>query len=66
MLDEETDAEYTIVSASFCDPYLLLIRDDGSAIIYFCDEQTLELEPLPGSEEKKVSYGGINTLYLNT
>lgn len=56
MYDEDTDAEFTILSASFCDPYLLLIRDDGSAIVYLCDEQSLELEPIAGSESEKVRF----------
>lgn len=33
MEDEETGAEPRVLSASICDPYLLLIRDDSSAFI---------------------------------
>lgn len=33
MEDEETGAEPRVLSASICDPYLLLIRDDSSVFI---------------------------------
>ena len=33
MVDEETDAELKILSASIADPYILLIRDDNSAFV---------------------------------
>lgn len=33
MQDEETGAEPRVLSASICDPYLLLIRDDSSAFL---------------------------------
>lgn len=33
MQDEETGAEPRVLSASICDPYLLLIRDDSSAFV---------------------------------
>ncbi|EPE06685.1 cleavage and polyadenylation specificity factor subunit [Ophiostoma piceae UAMH 11346] len=33
MIDEETDAELKILSASIADPYILLIRDDNSAFV---------------------------------
>lgn len=44
MYDEETGAEPTITRASFADPYLLLVRSDGSIMVHVCDEQTLEME----------------------
>ena len=37
MADEETGAEPKIVSTSFCDPYLLVIRDDGSLLVLEAD-----------------------------
>ncbi|KND87333.1 Protein cft1 [Tolypocladium ophioglossoides CBS 100239] len=43
MLDEETGAEPRVLSASIVDPYLLLIRDDGSAFIAQIDSNN-ELE----------------------
>lgn len=33
MQDEETGLEPRVLSASICDPYLLLIRDDSSAFL---------------------------------
>jgi len=37
MLDEDTDAELKIVSTSFADPYLLVLRDDSSIVILKAD-----------------------------
>lgn len=45
MFDEETGAEPKIISASFGDPYLLLVRDDASICIVKCDESN-ELEEM--------------------
>lgn len=45
MLDEETGAEPRVLSASIVDPYLLLIRDDGSVFIAQIDSNN-ELEEL--------------------
>ena len=33
MIDEETDAELKVISSSFCDPYLLVVREDLSVVI---------------------------------
>lgn len=38
MLDEETGAEPRALSASIADPYLLLIRDDGSIFVASIDK----------------------------
>jgi cleavage and polyadenylation specificity factor subunit 1 len=38
MTDEETGAEPKIVSTSFCDPYMLIIRDDASLLVLEADE----------------------------
>ena len=38
MTDEVTGAEPKIISASFADPYVLLIRDDASVMILKADE----------------------------
>lgn len=38
MLDDETGAEPKIISASFADPFLLLIRDDASIFVAQCDD----------------------------
>ncbi|KAK4499059.1 hypothetical protein PRZ48_009571 [Zasmidium cellare] len=46
MMDDETDAEFNIVHLSFCDPYLLVIRDDSS--VQVLSVQGKEIEPLEG------------------
>jgi cleavage and polyadenylation specificity factor subunit 1 len=38
VIDEETDAELTVVHSSFCDPYLLLLREDSSLQILQVDK----------------------------
>lgn len=43
-----------IISASFADPYVLVLLDNGSVIVYKCDKQTLELEAIPVLEHIKV------------
>jgi hypothetical protein len=47
-------SEPAIVSASFADPFVLVVLDNGSVIVYRCDEQTLELEAITVSEYVKV------------
>ena len=44
MYNEETGEEPMIVKASLADPYLLLVRSDGSIMVHICDKQTLEME----------------------
>lgn len=50
MEDEETGAEPQVLSASICDPYLLLIRDNSSALIaqMSSDDELEELEKPDG------------------
>lgn len=50
MEDEETGAEPRVLSASICDPYLLLIRDDSSALVaeMSSDDELEELEKPEG------------------
>ncbi|KAG9903177.1 protein CFT1, partial [Aureobasidium melanogenum] len=38
IINEETDAELTVVHSSFCDPYLLLLREDSSLQILQIDK----------------------------
>jgi len=33
MIDEATDAELAIAHTSFCDPYLLVVREDSSVVV---------------------------------
>ncbi|KJX93568.1 Cleavage/polyadenylation specificity factor A subunit like protein [Zymoseptoria brevis] len=44
MIDDETDAEFSIVHTSACDPYLLVIRDDSS--IQVLQHERKDIEPL--------------------
>jgi cleavage and polyadenylation specificity factor subunit 1 len=50
MLDEETDAEFKIVHASVCDPYLLAVREDSTVCIVRADENG-EVEALENTIE---------------
>ena len=64
MYNEETGEEPAIVKASFADPYLLLVRNDGSVMVHVCDEQTLEMEEVVlRSEHLRVS-SIQNILYI--
>lgn len=45
MEDEVTGVELTVVSASFCDPYLLVVRDDSSVMVLEADS-TGEMEEI--------------------
>lgn len=49
MLDEETGAEPRAVSASIADPYLLVLRDDGSVFVAQIDSSN-ELEEVEKTE----------------
>ena len=61
MYNDETGEEPTIIRASFADPYLWLIRTDGSVMLHVCDGQTLEMEEVTlRSDLLKVRiWGGI-------
>ncbi|KAK1034542.1 mRNA cleavage and polyadenylation factor subunit [Friedmanniomyces endolithicus] len=39
MSDDEGDTELNVVATSFCDPYLLVLRDDSSIVILKVDRQ---------------------------
>lgn len=45
MYDDDTGAEPKIISASFADPFVLLIRDDASIFVAQCGEDN-DLEEL--------------------
>lgn len=59
MQDEETGAEPRVLSASICDPYLLLIRDDASAFVAYMNSyhelEEVEKEESPLASTKWVS-----------
>lgn len=50
MYDDDTGAEPKILSASFADPFLLLVRDDFSIYVAQCDENN-ELEEIEKLEK---------------
>lgn len=54
MQDEETGAEPRVLSASICDPYLLLIRDDSSAFVAHMNSDS-ELEEVEKEESPLMS-----------
>lgn len=54
MLDEETGAEPRVLSASIADPYLLLIRDDGSVFVAQIDNSN-ELEEVEKTDSPLTS-----------
>ena len=49
MVDEESEAELKVRDASFLDPFVLIVRDDGSAIVLKVDQKG-ELEELDKSQ----------------
>lgn len=54
MYDEDTGVEPKIISASFADPFVLLIRDDASIFIAQCDDDN-ELEELDRADDTLLS-----------
>ncbi|KAI4851207.1 protein CFT1, partial [Aureobasidium sp. EXF-8845] len=54
IIDEETDAELTVIHSSFCDPYLLLLREDSSLQILQVDKSG-DLDELERGEAALVS-----------
>ncbi|KAM3065438.1 mRNA cleavage and polyadenylation factor subunit [Clarireedia jacksonii] len=54
MLDDDTGAEPKIVSASFADPFILLLRDDASIFVAQCDDDN-ELEEVERVDDNLLS-----------
>jgi cleavage and polyadenylation specificity factor subunit 1 len=54
MYDEDTGAEPKIISASFADPFVLLIRDDASIFVAQCDDNN-DLEELDRVDDTLLS-----------
>jgi cleavage and polyadenylation specificity factor subunit 1 len=50
MYDDDTGAEPKIVSASFADPFLLLLRDDASIFVVHCDDDN-DLEEIDREDD---------------
>jgi cleavage and polyadenylation specificity factor subunit 1 len=54
MFDDDTGAEPSIISASFADPFLLLLRDDASIYVARCDDNN-ELEEVEKEDQPLLS-----------
>lgn len=66
MQDEETGAEPRVLSASICDPYLLLIRDDSSAFVAHMNSHN-ELEEIEKEDSTLTSTKWVSgCLYIDT
>lgn len=62
LTDEESDTGPKVVSASFADPYVLLIRDDSSAVVLTADESG-DLDEVSQSEAFKAGSWLSGSLY---
>ncbi|CAF9940116.1 MAG: mRNA cleavage and polyadenylation factor subunit, partial [Alectoria fallacina] len=62
LTDEESDTGPTVMSASFADPYVLLIRDDSSAVILTADENG-DLDEVSQSQAFKAGKWQSGSLY---
>ncbi|KAF4635445.1 hypothetical protein G7Y89_g2657 [Cudoniella acicularis] len=66
MFDDDTGAEPKIVSASFADPFLLLVRDDASIFVAQCDDDN-ELEEIEREDDNLLSTKWLTgCLYADT
>ncbi|EPE24656.1 hypothetical protein GLAREA_08509 [Glarea lozoyensis ATCC 20868] len=66
MEDENTGAEPNIISASFADPYILLVRDDSSIFVVVCDN-SYDLEELERVDDVLLSTKWLTgCLYTDT
>ena len=66
MFDDDTGAEPKIVSASFADPFLLLLRDDASIFVAQCDDDN-ELEEIEREDDTLLSNKWLaGCLYTDT
>ena len=62
LTDIESDTGPKVISASFADPYVLLIRDDSSAIVLTADENG-DLDEISQSESFKAGDWLSGSLY---
>ena len=60
--DEDTSDERAAVSASFVDPYLVIIRDDSSVLLLQADKSG-DLDEVPLSDEISLSQWRSGCLY---
>lgn len=64
MYDEDTGADPKIVSASFADPFVLLLRDDSSIYVVYCDEHN-DLEELEKEDDLLLSTNWLTGCLYN-
>lgn len=62
LTDEESDTGPKVISATFADPYVLLIRDDSSAVVLTADENG-DLDEVSQSEAFKAGKWLSGSLY---
>ena len=62
LTDEDSDAGPNVISASFADPYVLLIRDDSSAVVLTADESG-DLDDVSQSEAFRAGKWLSGSLY---
>lgn len=62
LTDDESDTGPQVISASFADPYVLLIRDDSSAVVLTADENG-DLDEVSQSEAFKAGKWLSGSLY---
>ena len=62
LADEESDNGPKVISASFADPYVLLIRDDSSTVVLTADENG-DLDEVSQSEAFKTGEWLSGSLY---
>ena len=66
MYDDDTGAEPKVVSASFADPFLLLVRDDSSILVAQCDDNN-ELEEVDREDDTLLATNWLTgCLYTDT
>ncbi|KAK4550167.1 hypothetical protein LTR36_003134 [Oleoguttula mirabilis] len=65
MADEETDEELKVVAVSFCNPYMLVIRDDSSIQVLKLDRSG-DVEPLDDTESSKANKWLSGCLYAGS
>ena len=62
MTDEDSESGPKVVNASFADPYVLLVRDDSSAVVLTADESG-DLDEVSQSEAFKTGKWLSGSLY---
>jgi cleavage and polyadenylation specificity factor subunit 1 len=64
MADEDTGTEPRVIGTSFCDPYVLVVRDDDSILVLEMDENG-DLDAIPRSDSASSQWRS-GSLYKDT